>query len=67
MCIGSTPKYEAPAAPEPEKTADERKARVRDEEARRRAVAAKGMASTMLTAPGALGTAPTQQKTLLGQ
>ncbi len=64
MCM-STPNINVPDTPAPEKTVEERKARIRDQVSQRRRLAAGGIQSTILTGPSAM--APTGAKTLLGQ
>lgn len=64
MCM-STPSINVPEAPAPEKSIEERKARIRDQAAERRRAAAGGIQSTILTGPAAMGAAG--GKTLLGQ
>jgi len=64
MCM-SAPDIKVPKAPEPEKTLEERKARISNAAGRRRRLAAGGIQSTILTGPGA--SSASGGKTLLGQ
>lgn len=58
MCL-SSPKIEAPEAPKIEKSIEERKSRVRNQEDERRRAAMAGIQSTILTRPAATA-APTK-------
>jgi hypothetical protein len=60
MCM-SAPDVKIPEAPEPQKTLEERKSRIRSISDKRRLAAGGGIQSTILTGSGATG------KTLLGQ
>lgn len=63
MCM-SAPEVKIPEAPAPEKTLEERKARISGQASKRRRMAAGGIQSTILTGAGA---GASGGKTLLGQ